>query len=267
MRLGRVLHLFVFTLFLLFPIAAQQTSTTAQSPQRDSQATALLQAAIQAMGGTAPSDSVALGSVSLLEGSLTTSGTIRILTRGTIQTSVQVQANAKAWSVVYSNGQATRTEERSSTVLPLELAATSQSAYLPLPFLSHLLGNPDVAHEYMGPETVSGELVQHIRTWDTFSSTPSLHFLSGFTVTDIWFDTSTNLPKTVSFVRRDGGGSTPKIPITVSYSEFQKVNGVVYASQIQESVNGTPWATIMLRSIAVNTGLTDADFPVVPGSN
>jgi hypothetical protein len=267
MRVGRFLLLPIFIAFLLLPIAAQQTSTTAQVPQRDSQATALLQAAIQAMGGSAPSDSVALGNVTLVEGSLTSSGTIRILTRGTIQTSVQVQANAKDWSVVYSNGQASRTEERSSTVLPLELAATTQSVYLPLPFLLRLLGDPDVAHQYVGPETVSGDLMQHIRTWDTFDSKPSLRFLSAFTVADIWFDASTNLPKTISFVRREGGGSTPKIPIAVSYSQFQKASGVVYASQIQESVNGTHWADITIHSIALNTGLTDSDFPVAQGAN
>jgi hypothetical protein len=267
MRLARLLLPCVFTIFFLLPIATPQVPTTAQLPQRDPQATSLLEAAVQALGGSAPSDSVALGNVTLVEGALTSSGTIRILTRGATQTSVQVQANSKTWSIVYSDGHAGRTDERSSKVLPLELAATTQSPYLPLPFLSRLLSNPDVAHEYIGSETISGELVQHIRTLDTFSSTPPLQFLSGFTVTDIWLDTSTNQPKTISFVRRDGGGSTPKIPITISYSQFQKASGIVYASQIQESVNGTHWADITIHSIAFNTGLTESDFSVAQEAN
>jgi hypothetical protein len=265
MRVGRFLLLPIFIAFLLLPIAAQQTSTTAQVPQRDLQATAFLQAAVRAMGGNAPQGFIALGTITLVEGSLTTSGTIRILARDTGQSLEQVQISAKSWTLVYSGGEASRTEEK-TTKLPLERAATSQSVYFPLLFLSGLLSNPDFAIQYVGPETLDGATVRHIRATNTFNSSPSFQFLSAFTTREIWLDASTNLPAMVSFVRRDGGGATPKIIVTVAYSKFETTNGLTYPQQIQESINGTIWAAITLQSVALNTGLTDSDFPVI-GAN
>jgi hypothetical protein len=260
MRVARFLLIPLLSVSLLLPIAAQQ-SLTVMAP-RDAQATTLLQQSIAAMGTTIPSDSTASGTVTLVEGSLPTSGTIRILTHGTGQTNEQVQTTARTWSVVYSSGQASRTEANTTTALSLERAASSQSVYFPLPFVSGLLSNPDVAIRYIGPETLNGVGVQHVRATNTFNSSLSLQFLSAFTVTDIWLDGSTNLPTSVSFVRRDGGGATPKILVAVSYSNFQTTNGLTYPQQIQESINGTVWATIALQSITLNTGLTDSDFSI-----
>jgi hypothetical protein len=81
-------------------------------------------------------------------------------------------------------------------------------------------------------------------------------------VTDIWLDGASGLPRTISFIQRHGGGSAPKIPISISYSNYQNLGGVLYPYQIQQSVNGTVWATITIQSVVFNTGLTDADFSV-----
>jgi hypothetical protein len=266
MRPSRILLLPIFIGSLFLPIAAQQPSSSAQVPQRDSQATTFLLAAVRAMGGKAPQGFIAHGTIMLVEGSLTTSGTIRILARDTGQTSEQVQTNAKSWTLVYSYGEASRTEQK-TTKLSLERAATSQSVHIPLFFLLGLLSNPDFSIQYIGPETLGGSAVRHIRATNTFNASPSFQFLSPFTVREIWLDASTNLPAMVSFDRRDGGGATPKILVTVAYSKFETTNGLTYPQQIQESINGTVWETITLQSVTLNTGLTDSDFVVEEGAN
>ncbi|SRR6266403_781741 len=82
-------------IFIPSPRLNSQQSTSAQP--RDPQAIALLQSSVRAMGGSVPSDSVATGSVVVVAGSLTTSGTVRILTRGTDQTLEQLSLHSPQW--------------------------------------------------------------------------------------------------------------------------------------------------------------------------
>jgi len=258
----RVARLFLAFVLILVSSPRLNSQQSAPAAQRDQQAIALLQSSVRAMGGTVPSDSVASGNVVIVEGSLTTSGTVRILTRGTDQTSIQFLTTNVNWSVIYSDGQANRVDATGTTALPLELAASSQSLYFPFPVLSGLLGNPDVSLRYVGRESLDSSPANHIRVQNTYASSTSLQFLCDFTTADIWLDASTALPVRISLTRRNGGGSSPKIPISFSYSNYKTIAGVQYPFSIQEFLTGTLWATTSIQSVAFNTGLTDSSFPV-----
>jgi len=222
---------------------------------------------VRNMGGTVPSDSAASGNVVIVAGSLTSSGTAHILTRGTNQTSIQFQTTNVNWSLIYSNGEANRVDATGTKVLPLELAASSQSLYFPFPFLSGLLNNPDIYLQYIGQESVDSAQANHVRVQNTFASSPSLQFLSDFTTADIWLDASTTLPVRISLTRRNGGGSSPKIAISLSFSNYKTIADVLYPFSIQEFLSGTLWATTSIQSVSFNNGLTDSSFPVVTGGN
>ncbi len=264
MRVARLFLAFVLIIASSPRLNSQQSAPVAQ---RDQQAIALLQRSVRAMGGTVPSDSVALGNVVIVAGSLTTSASVRILTPGTNQTSIQVQTTNVNWSVIYSNGQANRVDATGTTVLPLELAASSQSLYFPFPFFSGLLNNPDVSLQYVGQESLDSSQANHIRVQNTYASSPSLQFLSDFTTADIWLDASTALPIRISLTRRNGGGSSPKIPISFSYSNYKTIAGVQYPFSIQEFLTGTLWATTSIQSVTFNTGLADSSFPIATEGN
>jgi len=222
---------------------------------------------VRNMEGTVPSDSAASGNVVIVAGSLTSSGTAHILTRGTNQTSIQFQTTNVNWSLIYSNGEANRVDATGTKVLPLELAASSQSLYFPFPFLSGLLNNPDIYLQYIGQESVDSAQANHVRVQNTFASSPSLQFLSDFTTADIWLDASTTLPLRISLTRRNGGGSSPKIAISLSFSNYKTIAGVLYPFSIQEFLSGTLWATTSIQSVSFNNGLTDSSFPVVTEGN
>jgi hypothetical protein len=235
--------------------------------QRDAQAATLLRQAIATMGASLPADSTATGNVTIIAGSETSGGTVRILTRGTNQTSIQFQTTSANYSVIYSNGQANRVDDAGTTVLPLELAASSQCLYFPLPFLSGLLNNPDVSLSYIGQDSFDSSQANHIRVQNTYASSPSMQFLSDFTSADIWLDASTALPVRISVTRRNGGGSSPKIPISFAYSNYKTVAGVQYPYTIQEFLTETLWATTSIQSVTFNTGLPDASFALVAKEN
>jgi hypothetical protein len=257
--------------FISLVLLISQSSPTlpaATNVERDPQAVTLLQSAVSVMApGGLPSDSTATGTVAIVAGSQNSSGTISILTRGSAQSSVQFQTSLSAWSVTYSNQQASRTVGTTATPLCLEEASTSLSVYFPLPVLAGLLSNPDVALVYIGQETLGFSQVQHIQATNTFQSNASLQFLAPFTVTDIWLDATTGLPTKISYIRRKGGGSAPKIPFSVVYSNYQTVSGVSYPFTIQEYATETLWATTTIQTVVLNSGLTDSNFPVATGGN
>ncbi len=265
----RILSL--FTAFILsfpnVPASQRASSPTAPSPQRDPQALAVLQSSVAAMGNTLPADSTATGNVTITAGSETSQGTVRILTRGTNQTSIQFQTTNVNWSVIYSNGQANRVDTTATSVPPMELAASSQCLYFPFAFLSGLLNNSEVSLQYVGQESLDSSQANHIRVQNTYASSPSLQFLSDFTTTDIWLDASTALPVRISLTRRNGGGSSPKIPISFSYSNYKIIAGVQYPFSIQEFLTGTLWATTSIQSVNFNTGLSEKDFPLGQEAN
>src|SRR5262249_33624214 len=174
-----------------FVYGSQQAATAAE---RDDHAVALLQGAVHAMGATTPSDSVAVGNVTSVAGSATSTGSVRILTRGTSQTLEQIALPKSTTTLTYSGGLAGQTVKSVTTNLPLELAASSQSVFFPLPFFAGALANPDVSIQYVGLETLNQESVQHIRLQNSFASRPKLQFLTDFTITDLWLDASSGLP-------------------------------------------------------------------------
>jgi hypothetical protein len=229
-------------------------------------AVAILQQSVAAMAPIPPSDSTATGSVTITAGSQATQGTLTVLTRGSTQTSVQFQMPSESWTVIFANGQANKVQSSQTTVLPLELAASSQCFYFPLPFLSGILSNPDYSIQYIGQETVANTTANHIVVQNTFNSSSIYRFLSPFTLADIWIDASSGLPVKIGMIRRDGGGSFPKIPVSVVYSNYQTVSGARYPFTIQEFYTGTLWATTTIQSVSFNTGLSDANFPVAVGN-
>jgi hypothetical protein len=260
---------FAASLFLISNSSAgfpQTQATTTSSPQRDPQAVALLQQSVSVMG-VPPSDSTATGNVTIVAGSLTQQGTVTILTKGSTETSIQFQVPNNPWTAVFASNQANKVETSQTTVYPLELAASSQCLYFPLPYLYGVLNNADYSIRYIGQETVGSSAANHIVVQNTFSSSSMYQFLSPFTAADIWIDASSGLPLKIGMVRREGGGSAPKIPFSVVYSNYQTVSGVRYPFTIQEYITETLWATTNIQSVAFNTGLTDSTFAVALGGN
>jgi hypothetical protein len=248
--------------FILQTSAAQTQTTT---PTKDPQAIAVLQQSVVAMGTTVPSDSTATGTITTVAGSLTENGTITILTRGTNQTSEQIQTPHGS-TIVYSQGQASSVSESTPTALPMERAVTSQCASFPLALIADALNNPDTAYSFIGLETLGAGTVNHIQIWNSFASTPKLQAMSRFSIKDIWVDAKSSLPQKISYTRRDAGGASPGIAMAVLFSDYRNVGGVLYPFAIQESFNGTPWASITIQNVTLNTGLTDANFPVQTGA-
>ena len=257
MRFPRFAFLALFALIAQFA-SAQQTATTVQ---RDPQALSALQQSIAAMGNTAPSDSTATGTITTVAGSLTETGSIVILTRGTDQTSEQIQTPS-GFTRVYSQGYATLNSGGTTSKLPMESVVTTQCTYFPLPFLAGAIANPDVALKYVGLEALNGGSTQHIRLRNTFASIPDLQAIANLSLTDVWLSATSGLPQKVSFTHHASGGSSPGVRVDVFLSNYKNVSGILYPFSLQVSLNGTTWATVSIQNVTLNSGLTDGSFSV-----
>jgi hypothetical protein len=262
MRSSCFAFLLVFVIAVVSATAQQSSTTTAQTPQRDTQAVALLQQAIATMATTVPTDSSATGTVTVVEGSTTQNGSIQILTLGTSQTAETLTLPDGQRQVIYSSGASKEINGNQSSDPPMELVLTDQSTDFPVPFLLSALSNSDESIHYVGVETLNGQSVQHIQLWDSFASTPPLQFLAPFSTKDIWFNSSSGLPTKLSYSRRVGGQGVPVFSVELYFSNYTNVNGVFYPFQINKSLNGTQWTTITISSVSFNTGLTISQFPV-----
>jgi hypothetical protein len=240
-------------------VAATQTN---ELVTRDPQALNLLAQSVAIMGGKAPADSVASGTVELVEGSKTSSGTIRVLTRGLDQSAEDVVTAEQERKLIYSKGLAVEAKEASAEVQSLESASTSQVATFPLVLLASFLNAPDAAFEYVGPESLDSGKAHHIRVWRSFSAQPKLAHLAKFSIRDVWLDATSLLPVKIAYVRRAARGAAPETSVEVFFADYRSASGVLYPFFVLESLNGTPWATITVQQVTFNSGLTDADFPI-----
>ncbi len=267
MNLQRILPIFLASFLFSLCTAAQQAPLVViplqrENPPRDSQVVAILAQSVTAMGGVVPSDSLATGTIDIVAGSKTEKGTIRLLTRGLDQTAEQIVTPEATRAVIYSHDQAIEIEGNSAKAQQLELVVTSQSPCFPLVLLAAALNDPDTAFEYLGEETLGGSVVHRIRFWNSFASKPRLRHLAEFSVKDVWVDAASGLPRKLSYDRRAASGAEARVPVEVFFSNYRNVGGVLYPFQIHKWLNGTPWATVIIDSVALNSGLTDADFPV-----
>lgn len=246
---------------LVFVCGVAALGWAQQDVPRDPPAIVLIEKSILAMGGAAPSDSVATGTITITAGSTSELGTIRILTRGSDQSAEHIQTTEGRKTLIYSRGLAS--DKDSGKPLQLDLAVTSQSVYLPLQVMGAALGDPETALEYVALENVAGRPLHHIRFWKTYATKPGLRPLAEASKRDLWVDSTNYLPAKLAFVRRSGRGpGALAIPVEVSYSSYRRTGPFFLPAKIETSHNGTPYAVISIDQVTLNSGLTDADFPI-----
>jgi hypothetical protein len=255
---GRVVVVCLF-LFACSAGAAAQTV-----PQRDSQAVAALQAAINAMGGGAPSDATISGTVTAAgPDSQPEDGTIQILTRGTAESLETITFPNLSQTTIYAFGMAARTTgSQTQQRLTDQLSETIQTALYPLPLLVAAVNNSDTSLEYVGQETIGGVAAQHVRIWNTFASHPRPQLLAPFSTHDVWINAATGLPLKITFTQQAAEGEAFKTLVELDFLSYQRSSGFTFASLVKKSLNGTPWLTISIQSVAFNTGLQDSQLQI-----
>ncbi len=250
-------HAIALCVLLLAHVAvSQQTTSSNQLAQ------AALAQSVTAMGVSAPGDSTASGTVQITAGSTSESASFQVKTRGLTQTRETIQASNGTQDRVYSSGQASTVANTTVTPVSMQQGCSFQSALFPLPLFQAALNNPDTIFQYVGPESLSGTSVQHVRFWNSYASQTVFQSVAPFSVKDVWLDATTFLPRRISFDSRAASGAAPTVHIDLDFSAFQSFGGILYPTSVTEYLNQTQWGSFTVQSVVFNTGLTDSDFPV-----
>ncbi len=239
---------------ILLPSFAQQ------SLQRDPQALAVATQAYKALGGSLPTDSRSQGTYDRTVGSSEDYGTVEILTRNFDQTSEKYSNSAGTEQTVYSRGYASQWSATAVTRLGLEKSLATSSIFFPIVVIAPAIQHQDSTVQFVGTETVNGVFTNHIQIC---ASSPDQNFtdIASFATKDIWVASDSGLPVQISVQVFDVQGAAP-VPLTATFSNYQSESGVLYPFKIQISLNGTPYNTITISTVAFGVGLSDQDFPL-----
>ena len=252
-------HLAIF----LVTLTLSQQDLVTSDLQNSVQASQVLVKSSQVMGGSPPADTVATGTATVVAGTDTASGTVKVLTKNSDQSLEETSLPNGVSRIIYSHGAAAILVPGSALQqVSMERAMSGQSAVYPLPLIAQILSSPDSVYELVGTEDVAGISCFHILTWNSFISHPKVQFLSEFTKRDIWVEVQTGLVRRLSYEIRDAGGAVPRLSMDVYYSDYRNIGVGLYPYDVRESMNGTPWMKITIQSAVANTGLSDSEFQI-----
>jgi hypothetical protein len=210
------------------------------------------------MGGTVPNDATATGTITITAGGGMEFGQFRCIQRGADQAVEEVDNRVSRKQVRYSKGLGATSDGYETKPASMELAVSSRPACSPLSLIAEALTQPEVRIEYVARELVEGKDAHHIRIART-SSNPRLKHMSEFSARDLWIDGSSGLPLKVSYFVSEAVGA-PRVANEFAYSDWRNFSGILFPTAIAQKFNGTPYATILIQSVSVNTGVSEAAF-------
>jgi hypothetical protein len=245
--------------FVVEPTSAQ-TQPSAQGPQRDPQAVAVLTKVLTTAGGLAAVSSIqdvtGTGNISYNQPP-GVAGSVTIRGKGIDQFRLDVKLSAETRSEAMSSGQMTITMQDGSIGQPSAQSPTCPSRLaLPYLLLSSALSSPSwFSLAYKGIVEIDGHSVYDIQLQQVLPGLVSSGDLfPGYNTVDFFVDTTSlqvnmmqdTVPRNV--VRQ------------FRYSDYRAVNGIPIPFSIAEQSGGLEVWTIQLGQVSFNTGLQDADF-------
>jgi len=141
---------------------------------------------------------------------------------------------------------------------------TDPSWFFPAFAISRAL-SADAVASYVGQEAVGATTLHHFsvtRQFQTVGAPPGWtpDALQRLATTDIYLDTATFLPSSISFKTHPDRNASMDIPVEIRFSDYRLVNGVQIAFHIQKFFNNSLALDIQLQNASTNTGLTAAAF-------
>jgi hypothetical protein len=139
---------------------------------------------------------------------------------------------------------------------------TEPSWFAPAFALSHSLGANGYTANYIGHETKDSIAVEHFTVASTF---PGLDATTAATFQrlsqiDLYLDSSTLLPSSMSFNIHPDNNMLLDIPIDIHFSDYRAVNGAQIPFHVQKFLNNGLILDLQFTNATLNTGLTAVDF-------
>jgi hypothetical protein len=127
------------------------------------------------------------------------------------------------------------------------------------------LNDPQVAIVYVGLESREGLSVQHVQ----FSrlvpgqSPNATALIQQLSTTDVYLDAVSYLPVAIDFSVHPDNNAGLNLPVEIQFSGYKLANGIRTPSRIQKLLQGSLMLELSVTAVAINSGLSDAQFAVL----
>ena len=246
-----------------FPYAYSQAT---QPIAKDPQAVSLLGQVLNVAGGlpaiTTVRDFMAKGKITLYHSPQDESGTVTIKGRGMEQFRMEVSLPEGVRTAVADRGTAW-TKETDGKVHSLlnQRVDFAGSIYFPFEEIANWLADSKVNISDLGITTVDGKSLHAIRARKNFLRQDDPMGTRGkLSETELLVDPTDSLLIQTSDKVTTRSGYEPKVPHSLIFSDYRKVDGVLFAFSVVEEIYHQRTVVIQFDQVTFNTGLNDSDF-------
>ncbi len=265
MRIPRLV-LFVVAFLLVSAVSNAQTSTPAP---RDAGATSLLQKSLTALVGTTTVSDITLNAnANWIAGSDNETGTATLKGTAIGQGRMDLSLSGGTRSEVIDASQAAPVGNWCGTDGTWHAMAghnlmTDPTWFFPALLIGRALSTSSYAISPMDAETQNGIGVEHVQIYQQPNSSDSAAaLLQSLSQIDIYLNSSTLLPVSISFNTHPDNDAGTNIPISIMYSNYQTSQGVQLPYHVQKYLNNGLILDLTIQSVQINTGLSSSDFQV-----
>lgn len=252
--------------FLLSAYGFGQQTTSAQTPQQDPQAVAILTQCLNAAGGSAAvsavQDFTATGTIAYNWAGQQVTGPVTVYGKGMTGFRMDANVSSGTQSLIVSTYAGTVTPVNGQkTSIPFYNVMTGGSLTFPASRIAAALNDPSTSISFVGLVTQNGSQVYQVHVAPPIDPTLTLNgALSGLGQFDLFIDpTSSQLLELSENVWSNTDTSQSYLHEIV-FSNYNAANGLSIPFGIAEKIGGQRTWSMTLTSITFNNGLSDSLF-------
>jgi hypothetical protein len=260
-RVTRLVSYLVLSSLFLLPCGAQQ------SVAPDSQATTLLQRALVALSGGNPLSDVTLsGTARRIAGSDDDTGTavLKAVATGASRTDLSLSSGQRTEVCDLSAASPAGTwsgPDRVSHPIANHNLVSGPAWFFPAFTIARRPSASGYIAAYVGRESRNSLAVEHVSLSQQVATSPdAIALFQHLSQVEIYLDSTTLLPVALTFNSHPDNDAGLDIPSEIRYSDYRAVNGIQVPFHIQKYVNNTLTLDFQAQAVALNTGLTAAQF-------
>ncbi len=252
-----------FGLFVIFAVGALCVQSVASVDASDAAAITLLQQSTTLIAGSVRLDDIQLtGTASWHAGSENIDGSVTMEATSSGRSRLQLDLGQRSRTETYSghNEPPACTWEGPDKVardMGMHNCWTVGPWFFPT--LSLLSGHLQAKNlvSYAGQEVRGGVSVEHIQIRRAFTgqSKAVLDLVSRLSTVDLYLDSATKLPVSLSYSIHPEKDDLRDIPVEVRFSDYRDVGGVKVPFHIEKLLNGATTLEFSITSAKFNTGI------------
>jgi hypothetical protein len=255
------------SLFGLPVACAQKTATPiATIADKDPKAVSVLTSLEQASGGASMVEGIlditAQGVFTHYWANQEVKGDATILGLGTdhFQLIETLPDGERSWTMKGVIGTTKNLDGKVATLALHEILSADTLMYF-LPRIVFAIKDPLTTISYVGLESMQEAQVHHLRIQTVLPSVEGIDKeLANVTAKELFVDAKTSLLVKIEDQAQRSRTSRDPLPHSLSYSNYQDIQGILMPFAIDETIDGIPVSHFETTNLSINTGLTDSSF-------